>query len=193
MIVTSACRNLEICGDDFLLDLCCGNGALTTYFYSRCRGGVGVDFLRIPYRRGKAPLSRSVKRNPMSVRMWLSLPGRKPWQHSSAKGRLLRCIPIAAKPGGHGIACPFEEPVCGCPATVYRQSSGQGPVEGVLREPALYAWNRGPCRFTDRDMENCRGIFATRRGSRLGTCSISRMPTAFYGAGYRFDALFTPA
>lgn len=44
MIVKAVCDGLELSTSDVLLDLCCGNGALTTYFFARCRGGLGVDF-----------------------------------------------------------------------------------------------------------------------------------------------------
>jgi SAM-dependent methyltransferase len=44
MIVDAVCNGLELSANDVLLDLCCGNGALTTYFFSRCSGGLGVDF-----------------------------------------------------------------------------------------------------------------------------------------------------
>ncbi len=44
MIVAAMLTALDLAGDDELLDLCCGNGALTTYFFQRCRGGLGVDY-----------------------------------------------------------------------------------------------------------------------------------------------------
>lgn len=44
MIVAAVCDGLELGRDDVVLDLCCGNGALTTYFFEQCAGGVGVDF-----------------------------------------------------------------------------------------------------------------------------------------------------
>lgn len=44
MIVDAVNAGLELGKEDRLLDLCCGNGALTRYFLSRCRGGVGIDF-----------------------------------------------------------------------------------------------------------------------------------------------------
>lgn len=44
MIVHAACNALDLTKKDILLDLCCGNGALTTYFFSACKGGLGVDF-----------------------------------------------------------------------------------------------------------------------------------------------------
>jgi cyclopropane fatty-acyl-phospholipid synthase-like methyltransferase len=43
MIVTAVRDGLELNPDDRLLDLCCGNGALTDYFFNICRGGLGVD------------------------------------------------------------------------------------------------------------------------------------------------------
>lgn len=35
---------LQLDANDHLLDLCCGNGALSTRIFQRCRGGLGVDF-----------------------------------------------------------------------------------------------------------------------------------------------------
>lgn len=43
MIVAAVFDGLELAPDDVLLDLCCGNGALSTYFFDRCSGGLGVD------------------------------------------------------------------------------------------------------------------------------------------------------
>ena len=44
MIVETVSSGLDLQRDDVLLDLCCGNGALTSLFFNRCRGGLGVDF-----------------------------------------------------------------------------------------------------------------------------------------------------
>lgn len=44
MITDQVSRGLDIRDSDILLDLCCGNGALTSLFFSRCAGGLGVDF-----------------------------------------------------------------------------------------------------------------------------------------------------
>lgn len=43
LIVTACMEGLELQREDVLLDLCCGNGALTRYFFDFCQGGVGVD------------------------------------------------------------------------------------------------------------------------------------------------------
>jgi len=44
MIVNAVTNGLELKSNDVLLDLCCGNGALSTLLINSCSGGVGVDF-----------------------------------------------------------------------------------------------------------------------------------------------------
>lgn len=44
MIVNAVVEQLELNQGDFLLDLCCGNGALTSLLVEHCQGGLGVDF-----------------------------------------------------------------------------------------------------------------------------------------------------
>lgn len=44
MIVNAVVAGLELSQEDSLLDLCCGNGALSALLFKKCRGGVGVDF-----------------------------------------------------------------------------------------------------------------------------------------------------
>ena len=47
MIVNASTNGLDLNSDDVLLDLCCGNGALSTLLFNLCRGGVGIDFSEI--------------------------------------------------------------------------------------------------------------------------------------------------
>lgn len=47
LIVDAVQSGLKIDSNDTLLDLCCGNGALSIKFFDRCKGGVGVDFSEI--------------------------------------------------------------------------------------------------------------------------------------------------
>ncbi len=44
MIVAAVKEGLGLQTSDTLLDLCCGNGALTTLLFDYCQGGLGVDF-----------------------------------------------------------------------------------------------------------------------------------------------------
>jgi SAM-dependent methyltransferase len=43
MILDAIVQALDIRTHDVLLDLCCGNGAITDPIFARCRGGLGVD------------------------------------------------------------------------------------------------------------------------------------------------------
>ncbi len=44
LIVDAVVAGLALEPNDLLLDLCCGNGALSECFFERCLGGLGVDF-----------------------------------------------------------------------------------------------------------------------------------------------------
>jgi SAM-dependent methyltransferase len=44
LIVAGIKKNLDLKPNDVLLDLCCGNGAITDRIFASCQGGVGVDF-----------------------------------------------------------------------------------------------------------------------------------------------------
>ncbi len=44
LIVETMIANLDLGPSDVLLDICCGNGALSGRFFERCAGGVGVDY-----------------------------------------------------------------------------------------------------------------------------------------------------
>lgn len=44
MIVDAVVKGLDLRREDILLDLCCGNGALSFPLFGRCGGGLGIDF-----------------------------------------------------------------------------------------------------------------------------------------------------
>ena len=44
LIIEAAIRQLDLRTDDILLDLRCGNGALTTHLFAPCAGGLGIDY-----------------------------------------------------------------------------------------------------------------------------------------------------
>lgn len=44
LIVAAILEGLQIRETDTLLDLCCGNGALTDRIFAQCQGGLGVDY-----------------------------------------------------------------------------------------------------------------------------------------------------
>jgi len=62
MIVDAIRKGLDIRPDDVLLDLCCGNGAITDPVFANCRGGVGVDFTPYLIEVAKSNFERSPDR-----------------------------------------------------------------------------------------------------------------------------------
>jgi hypothetical protein len=44
MIVDAVTRGLDLKPQDVVLDLCCGNGAISHQVFAHCQGGLGVDF-----------------------------------------------------------------------------------------------------------------------------------------------------
>jgi hypothetical protein len=62
MILDAIVMGLEIARSDVLLDLCCGNGAITDPVFARCRGGLGVDFTPYLIEVAKANFEKSPDR-----------------------------------------------------------------------------------------------------------------------------------
>ncbi|MBI1731274.1 MAG: class I SAM-dependent methyltransferase [Gammaproteobacteria bacterium] len=58
MIVDAVSSGLELVQSEILLDLCCGNGALTTQIIARCRAGVGVDFSEVLIKVARSNFSK---------------------------------------------------------------------------------------------------------------------------------------
>jgi SAM-dependent methyltransferase len=62
MIVDAIGNGLDIGAQDVVLDLCCGNGAVTDPVFARCRGGLGVDFTPYLIEVAKTNFERSPDR-----------------------------------------------------------------------------------------------------------------------------------
>jgi hypothetical protein len=62
MIVDAIGKGLDIGPHDVLLDLCCGNGAITDPIFAYCRGGLGVDFTPYLIEVAKTNFERSPDR-----------------------------------------------------------------------------------------------------------------------------------
>ena len=179
---------LELSSDDWLLDLCCGNGALTTRWFEGCRGGLGVDF--------SGPLIDVAQRA-----------FARPPDHSFV---LASVGEFAARPAQD---TPFTKASCYGSMqylTVDQVSSlwtnlrqNHPTIERVVignipdrdREPAVRG-SRPPVDLDNPD--SAIGVWwspAVLRelldaaGWRL---HVHRMPSEFYAGHYRFDALLTP-
>jgi SAM-dependent methyltransferase len=62
MIENAIAKGLDLTPHDVLLDLCCGNGALTDLIFARCQGGIGVDFTPVLIDIAKANFERTPDR-----------------------------------------------------------------------------------------------------------------------------------
>ncbi|MBI4996371.1 MAG: class I SAM-dependent methyltransferase [Rhodocyclales bacterium] len=191
MIVATVAQELELSADDLLLDLCCGNGALTTYFFSRCRGGLGVDF---------SDYLIQVARQHFSTR-----PG-----HRFELGDVMEYARNAAAPESFTKALcygsyQYLEPAAATELLALlrqrftglaRLLIGNLPDKGRLEE--FYRTRAYTPGIEDR-ADTPIGIWRTPEefaelAARAGwQCAIVRMPPEFYAAHYRYDAVLTPA
>lgn len=190
MIVAAIHRGLKISTNDVLLDLCCGNGALTTYLFSRCAGGLGVDFseylidVAIKYFK-KSPDEQYVLQDVVDFVKTYEHPERFSkamcygsfmfLPHESAHDllRLLRLrfpaislLFIGNLPDKSKMADFFSK---------------QEYTPGIEDDPGSPI---GICR-TEQEL--------VQLSQKTGwQATITRMPSEFYAAHYRFDAILTP-
>jgi cyclopropane fatty-acyl-phospholipid synthase-like methyltransferase len=191
MIVAAVTDGLDLGRDDVLLDLCCGNGALTTYFFQRCAGGVGVDFSEYLVEVAKRRFSA------------------RPEEHYVLGDALeyARSCPEPAR---------FTRAVC-YGAFMFLPAAGAAELLGALRRRftslgRLYIGNlpdkarmagfyrEGQYRpGMEDDPASPTGIWRTEEEfARLAAeqgwkASMRRMPPDFYAAHYRYDAVLVPA
>lgn len=191
LIVASVIDNLGLVADDCLLDLCCGNGALSAYFFARCRGGLGVDFsdclIEIANKHFKHRESESFR-----CRDILEYVNSEeaPLQFSKALcyGSFQYLTPPAALATLDNLRSRFTN--------TERFLIGNLPDKDRLdRFYADKPYVPGIEDKADSPIGLWRSVgefqeLAARTGWR---CSISRMPVQFYGAAYRYDALLVPA
>jgi len=191
LIVASVSGNLSLSRDDCLLDLCCGNGALSAYFFAQCRGGLGVDFsdclIEIANRRFRLRESESFRC--MDVLEYVdSERAPKPFTKALCYGAFQYLPPPAALEMLDRLRYRFTG--------VERFLIGNLPDKDRLDHfyadkpyvPGIENKADSPIglwRSTGEFQE-----FAARTGWR---CSISRMQAPFYGSAYRYDALLIPA
>ena len=191
MIVAAVCEGLELTRDDLLLDLCCGNGALTTCFFQRCAGGLGVDYSDY--------LIDVARRN------FVTRPGEE--FHLQDGLEFVRACPRPER---------FTKGLC-YGAFMFFAAGDACELLTVLRRrfPSLARLVIGNLPDKDRMHEFFRtgayrpgiendpvspiGVWYTARefekmAQAAGwNAAISRMPPGFYAGHYRFDAVLVPA
>jgi hypothetical protein len=191
MIVDAIGEGLAIRADDVLLDLCCGNGAITDPVFARCRGGLGVDFT--PYLIEVA--KRNFERSP--DRLYLQADALGFVETTDDTKRFTKAFCYGA------FQCLPESTAFGVLAGLRRRFPNlQRMFIGNLPDLDLVG------KFFDQDIpsldelkrhDTVFGIWRTEQemaklASECGWgTEFSRMPSAFYAAHYRFDAALVPS
>ncbi|AMO35709.1 class I SAM-dependent methyltransferase [Thauera humireducens] len=190
LILSNTSAALALSESDVLLDLCCGNGALSTHWFAACADGVGVD--ASPY---LIEVARSRFAPDRPERFLLS--------------EVLDYLQSA------DLRSDFTKAVC-YGSLQYLSPERAGAVLALLRTkcPRISRIVIGniPDRdrateFFGRDMpgtpeldtpRSAIGVWHTQQGfialaQRSGWhCQTRLMPADFYAAHYRFDAILTP-
>ena len=189
MIVAAAKQGLQLQSDDLLLDICCGNGALTTYLFAGCRGGTGVDFSEFlidvaqkhfVQRESESFVMGDViefarkEDKPARVSKAMCYGSFQYLPHAAAAELLQRLH--ARFPGLKRIFIgnvPDRDRL----HDYYREKDY---VPGIENSPS-----------TPIGIWRSEGEFEALAAAAGWKCAFSRMPPAYYGAHYRFDAVLT--
>jgi SAM-dependent methyltransferase len=189
MIVAAIVAGLELGQEDNLLDLCCGNGALSTLLFKQCKGGLGVDFseylISIANKYFAAPpdqvyiLQDVVEfcENPTMPRKFSKMVcyGSFPFiEHERAEAML--CLLKRNFPN------------------VERIFIGNCPDKDLLAE---FLGDRSFTPGTENDPDSPIGIWRTQEefvslAKRCGwLATIHKMPSQYYAAHYRYDVILS--
>ena len=188
LIVDAVLTGLDLQADDVLVDLCCGNGALTDRFFARCQGGFGVDF---------SPTLIEVAQRDFQV------PGRREYQAQDALEFVLTAADTArfTKALCYGSLVFFSDEAVGQMLDAMRvrfpnvQTFMIGNLPDRSKVKAFFQHTYRP--GIEDDVNGATGIWRNEEdlvalAQRCGwNCVISRMPKEFYAARYRYDAILT--
>lgn len=189
MIVDAIGEALDIGTHDVLLDLCCGNGAITDPIFARCQGGLGVDFTPYLIEVAKTNFERPPNRvyRLADVQEYVeTTDDTKRFTKALCYGAF-QCL-SESKAAGLLVALRRRFP------NVERMFIGNLPD---LDRVGIYYDGNIPSPHDLKRHDTLIGIWRTEQeiaklAIGCGWCTeFSRMPSAFYGAHYRFDATLT--
>lgn len=189
MIVGAISRGLAVQPDDKLLDLCCGNGAITDPIFAQCRGGLGIDFAPYLIEVAKANFEQPPDRLYVLgdvVDHVCAMTGTERYTKALCYGAFqyieepraaellsaLRRFPNLQR-AFIGNLPDLEL------ASAFFPNSVPSRTQLKLHDTAIGTWR------TEREI----AVLAAAQGWHT---EIVRMPQGFFGAHYRFDAILTP-
>jgi SAM-dependent methyltransferase len=191
MIVDAIEERLDISPHDVLLDLCCGNGAVTDPIFARCRGGLGVDFTPYLIEVAKTNFERLPDRAYSladALEFVETTEDTKRFTKALCYGAF-QCLPeskaIGVLAALHGRFPNLQRIFIGnLPdlnrAGLFFEGNIPSPEELKRHDTRVGIWR------TEQEIAK----LAAESGWRP---EVSRMPSAFFAAHYRFDAALTRA
>jgi len=186
-IVDAVVNGLELTRNDNLLDLCCGNGALSTLIFKYCNMGVGVDFSEYLINVAKRNFE---KKHIETYILSDALEYCKKAYNSDMFNKVL-CYGSFSYIEHHKaekILCVLNERF----KNIERIYIGNCPDKALLSE---FVKNRNFEPGSENDPDSPIGIWRTREefteiaegcGWRI---SFYTMPDSFYAAHYRYDVI----
>ncbi len=191
MIVGSILAGLQIQPGDTLLDLCCGNGALTDRIFQHCRGGLGVDisepFIAVAKSDFEVPGERSYRLQDATEFVETEASA-EPYTKALCYGAFMYLPVETAERFLKALRRRFPN--------IERVMIGNLPDKARLHtffDPALYRPG------VEDDPTAATGIWRTEEefadlARRCGwDCAFARLPPPFYAAHYRHDAVLSQA
>jgi hypothetical protein len=191
MIVDAVRAGLDLNATDCLLDLCCGNGALTTRIFAHCRGGLGVDFAGVLIEVAQVNFSR---------------PGRDEYLLEDVEAFVNSSVDTER----------FTKGLCYGSFQYLPESKARAVLSGLrVRFPGISRMFIGNLPDRERISSFYRDVgipegrtddpgspvgiwrtqsqFADLAHSTGWDAEFRQMPAAYYAAHYRFDAVLIPA
>jgi SAM-dependent methyltransferase len=191
MIVDAVKTGLELEKDDVLLDLCCGNGALSRLLFESCAGGVGVDYSEVLISVAKeyfeaSPREVYVLQDAVEFLSEMSDPGRY------TKAVCYGSIQYLPRHQADELLRLLRERCTGIRALYIGNVPDKAHIDSFFRpEEYREGMENDPCSMI--------GIMRTQEEfSRLAAscgwkASFHSMPRNFFAAHYRYDVLMVPA
>lgn len=191
LLVAAVRAGLQLSSDDVLLDLACGNGAITRYLYDECSAVLGVDMSQYLISVAKANFEQPPRFT------YLQAEGSAYVRAEPEPGRFTKVL-------CYGSLQYFSFEACETVLSALRERFTRvervfiGNLPDRERAASFYGGVR-PSDATLDDHTEEPGRWLSQRQLRELAASagwraeFSLMPAEFFGSSYRYDALLTPA
>lgn len=189
LIVDEMLDALTLQPHDQLLDICCGNGALSVEFFDRCAGGLGVDYSETMIGVARKHFARDTVRYEQgeAVAFLETHPETAPF----TKGLIYGSFNFFAPAQAEEMLAAIRSRFTGIERLVIGNIADRAHLDDFFGDRYMPGVEDQP--------ESPIGVWWARDdfaalGERTGwTIEFRRMPESFYASHYRFDAVLTPS